>query len=272
LSPEPLERLPQFKLSQQDELRRRLHGLGYALEVHTDPRLHDQPISKALEETIRLSGAGCWVLNMTTAVVQRWFSERGVPSVVAGTRHAGVKLPSIDWDYRAVSRHAAGMFLRMGHRRVALLVPRSSLGGDEISRAGFLEAFQESGTTGVESRVVTHNGTVRGICSALDGLFSSETPPTGLYLFSAHSVLTTISHLIQRNIRVPRDVSVISRHDDAFLHELTPSIAAYEFPITRYAARLSQMAVRVAKVGSTSMRHVLLMGEFRNGESLARVP
>ena len=74
---------------------------------------------------------------------------------------------------------------------------------------------------------------------------------------------------MELGLRVPRDVSLISRQDDTFLHHLRPSIAAYEYPVSHYAARVARMVVSVTRLGSVAARHALVMGEFRPGDSLA---
>jgi DNA-binding LacI/PurR family transcriptional regulator len=164
------------------------------------------------------------------------------------------------------------MFLRMQHRRVAFVFPRYNLRGDTISKEGFVEALQESKRAHVQPLLAGHDGTVQGICSVLKPLFRSPTPPTGLYVSYPQDVLTVLSYLAQLHVRVPHDVSLLSRHDDPFLHHLTPSIAAYEFGVSHYAARLAQMAIRTSRLGSGPARHALAMGVFRKGDSLAPPP
>jgi len=46
-------------------------------------------------------------------------------------------------DYRSICRHAGGIFLSKGHRRIALVVPNSGVAGDIASEAGFCEAIAQ---------------------------------------------------------------------------------------------------------------------------------
>jgi DNA-binding LacI/PurR family transcriptional regulator len=223
-----------------------------------------------LENLVRVTRTACWILNLAPAEVQRWFSDTGTPCLLAGSRHESIRLPALDFDYRAVSHHAAGLFRRNGHRRVALVIPRSHLVGDRVTERGFREGFTGSSES-PPGEVVTagHDGTVKGICSALDLVFRSGKPPTGLFVSHPHHVLTVISHLSHRHLRVPEEVSLVSRHHDFFLESLTPSIACYEFSLNYYALRLARMAVQLANRGALSSRQFLAAGKYIKGESLA---
>src|ERR1051325_1848508 len=144
LTAEPLNSMPQYKLFQLDELRRYLHKFDYALEARGEPRLKHRHPFKLLENLVRVTRTACWILNLAPAEVQRWFSDTGTPCLLAGSRHESIRLPALDFDYRAVSHHAAGLFRRNGHRRVALVIPRSHLVGDRVTERGFREGFTGS--------------------------------------------------------------------------------------------------------------------------------
>ena len=50
-------------------------------------------------------------------------------------------LPSVDIDHRALCRHSAALFLRHGHRQLALFLERGGHGGDVESEQGFREGL-----------------------------------------------------------------------------------------------------------------------------------
>jgi DNA-binding LacI/PurR family transcriptional regulator len=271
LSTEPLERLPQYKLFQLDEVRRLLQAAGYALETHFEPRLKDQAPEKTLEALANLVGASSWILTMATPRVQEWFVEAGIPCVLAGSQYPRVPLPALDFNYRAVSRHAAGLFRSRGHRRVACLLPsRLRLQGDVASLQGFREGMVATPQDAPpEVLHGGHDGTVPAVCAVLDELFMSRNPPTGLFVSHPGHLLTVISHLGRLRRRVPEEVSVVVRHYDSIMDNLDPAVDGYEFNMRLYTTRLSQMAVQLAEGGVMRNRQYLLMGRYREGGSLA---
>jgi len=269
LTSESIPDLPSYKMVQIDDLRRHLHSAGYALDLHGDPRLQHGHSTKALENLVRVTRAACWILNTTSAEVQRWFANYGKPVIVAGSRHEGVNLPALDFDYRAVSQHAAGLFRSMGHQRVGLVFPRAGFVGDLLAEEGFRDGFRVAdGSPPLEAVTGGHDGSVKGICFALDMMFRSPHPPTGLFVSHANHALTVISHLSHRHLRVPEEVSLVSRHHDTFLDSLSPSIACYEYSLSQYAVQTARMVVQLANAGSLPSRQFLIMGKYRKGGSL----
>lgn len=53
-----------------------------------------------------------------------------------------------------------GVFLGLGHRRIALVIPRTGLAGDLASETGFKEAFRMSWHSDAVPAIVRHSLTV----------------------------------------------------------------------------------------------------------------
>src|SRR5690606_23622818 len=143
--------------------------------------------------------------------IQRWFVRNEAKCVVAGSVHAGLALPYRDLDHRAMCRHAAGVLLGLGHRKLALVIAKSQLAGDLASEAGFVEGVRKSPHATAEAVVTRHDGSVVGIGHTLRRLREQTPPVTGLLVANAYHYLGVVSRLAQMGHRVPDDVSVISR-------------------------------------------------------------
>jgi hypothetical protein len=113
----------------------------------------------------------------------------------------------LDVDYRAVCRHAAGIFLRQGHRHLALVVPDFGTAGDLASEESFKQAIEQHNDS-ARASVIRHNGTARSISSKLDALFESTQPPTALLVARTPYVFAVIMHLLNRGLGVPDPVSL----------------------------------------------------------------
>jgi len=263
-APDPLHTLSEFMLLYVAELRRRLQEAGYALQIVPSPPSSPHP-EAALENTVRQHHAACWVLVHSSSQVQRWFWERNILCLLSGAAHKGIELPSIATDHRAVCRHAVGVFLHHGHRGIAFVTPRSDLAGNLASE----QSFREGLPTGVAARVIHHNSTVDGIRSSLDAVFAGKDRPTGLLVSYPEHVLTVLSYALSAGLRIPQDLSLISRDYDYFLDHLYPSVAHYEFDHRIYAARLARLVVQLAATGFLPRRATWVMPEFRSGGTLA---
>jgi len=85
VTPVPLEAMQRFALYWIDGLREHLAHAGYHLEVrlrHAAQATRPEAAFEALADHFRPAG---WVLYQCAAAAQRWFSERGLPCVVAGS-------------------------------------------------------------------------------------------------------------------------------------------------------------------------------------------
>jgi len=268
LSPVPLRAMPPFVMYWVDELREQLAAAGCPLELHVTHTVYAARPARALESMVRRTSASAWVLYLSTDAMQRWFQERGLPCLVAGSCAANVKLPSVDVDYRAACRHATGVLVAGGCKHPALVLPRGNSGGDRDSETGFREAWQHSSAMTGDPVVVHHDGTVKGLCSQLDAALSKSPGADGFIVARSGHALTTLTHLTRRGVRVPQDVAVISRDDDTFLDFAVPTVARYASDPAQFARRLSRVATQLVQQGVSPNRSLRLMPRYVAGETV----
>jgi DNA-binding LacI/PurR family transcriptional regulator len=272
LSPEALERLRPSQTLWIDELRAMLSERGCRLHVFHGPQYYRANPAAALEKLVAQHPHGCWVLALSNEPMQRWFERRGVPCVVSGSAYAGLNLPFRDLDHRALCRHAAGVMLGQGHRKVALLIPKSRRAGDLESEAGFVEGVRTSPHPDAEVAVSYHDATVSGISQALRRLMEQKPPPTALLVANAYYYLTVIGRLAQTGWRIPQDVSVISRDEDPFLSFVVPTPARYVASHHTMARTLLRPVLELLEGGVVTHSAIRIMPDFIRGETLAPPP
>ncbi len=270
---QPLYDLAPISLYRLSELRRCLTEANYALEVHVDPASMQRQPLRGLEALVRGNPAACWVLHISKPEIQRWFVERGIAAVVSKSGHAGVDLPSIDVDYRALGHHAAGLFLGLGHRRVAMLLLKACPADEIAIEKGFLAGFEESSHRGVQVRVARHDPSAQGVGEALKEVLAGDARPTGLFVPGTSYTFAAMGHLAARGCRVPRDLSLVTQvADSPIIHYAVPSLAHYWVNWDLFARKLTRLVIRVATAGAPEVRHVRLLPEFQSGDSLAAAP
>lgn len=272
LSSISLHEMSSFTIFRISELRRRLQDTGYRLEVYTNPRLLQAPSFKGLESLLHQAQASCWVLHRLNAPIQRWLDERGIRAIVMGSTLPGIRFPSIDIHQEAVCRHAVGMFLGLGHLRIALLVQESGLVGDIASEKGFLAGCHLSARPEVLPLVIRHDGTMRSIQTYLTRLLRSPKRPTALLVSDPVHMLTAISHLLNSGLRVPGDISLICCGEEAYFSWITPSIACYTVNRSVHANRLTRMVLHLASTGVLANQRIQIIPQFRKGETLGNAP
>ena len=272
LSPEPLERLRPSQTLWIDELRAMLTEDGCRFHVlHGQQYARGNP-ARALEKLVRLHPHGCWIPIRSNKNTQAWFQRRGEPCIVAGSCFSGIDLPFVDLDHRALCRHAAGVLLAKGHRRIALIAERTLRPGDSASELGFVEGGKASRHPDAEATVAWHEPTVESFTTVLLRLMRQKRPPTGLLVANPNFYLTGVTRLLQHGWRVPQDVSVLSRDDDPFLSFVVPSPACYKTPPHLFARRLLRLVLELLDSGAIAKRAITIMPEFVRGDSVGPPP
>lgn len=246
LTPVPLLQLPPFALYWMDKLRELLHAGGFKLEVHCGREWFTQRPERALERLVLQSPSAAWVMFRSTEAMQRWFERRALPAVISGTGYADLRVPSVDVDYRALCRHAAGLLLARGHRRLVLIVPNSGQAGDRASEIGFSEACVRS-SSAVTPQIVRHGDSAASVRALTDELLNSSKRPTGFLVARSIAALAVHGCLLRKGLRIPQDAAMIARDDDRFLDYTTPELTRYHYDGDLHARRLFRMVMSVAR-------------------------
>lgn len=267
LSASPLLAMPSPMMFVLDVLRDKLAEAGYSTKLHVNPACFSAQPVRALDKLVLQNPSAVWLVFGSKEPMQRWFIRQQLPCVVAGSCAPDVALPSVDVDFRATCRHAGGVFLRKGHRRLALVLPQDAYGGDFVSEEGLREAIATMHGA-AQLRVLRHDGTTAHLCAMLDEALSSPNPPTAFLVARSPCVLTVMMHLMRAGKRIPQDVAVISRDNDPFLEFATPVVARYAVNQAQFARHLSMAARQLAGTGTLPAHAIRLMPKFIPGETV----
>jgi DNA-binding LacI/PurR family transcriptional regulator len=272
LTPEPLERLRPLHTLWIDELRGLLIEQGCRLHLYHGHQYFRQTPGTALQKLVRQNRHGCWILSLSNEPMQRWFEKNEVPCLVAGSIYPGVTLPFRDLNHRAMCRHAAGVLLALGHRRVAMLMNKSNRAGDLESETGFIDGMRHTVHAGVEPQVIRHEATIASLCHALSRLMEQKQPPTALLVVNPFHYLTVSSRLTQQGWRIPRDISVMSRDEDPFLSFVIPEPARYVTSPHLFARGLLRPVLELLRGHLPSEKSSMIIPKFIKGDSLGPPP
>lgn len=272
LLPEPIGRVRPLVALWIDELREMLPAHGCHLRVHTGRHYYGAQPARALERLVAQEAHAAWILTLSAEPLQQWFALAGVPALVAGSVFGDLDLPFVDADNRASCRHAAGTLLRHGHRRVALLLRRERRPGDAESERGFLEGMGRSRHAGVIAEVASCGDEPDSVASALDRLLRGRRPPSALIVCNPYIYLTVQSLLARRRLRVPEDISLISRDDDPFLPFVVPQPARYAISPHSFACKLLHHVLQLLEHRAVAPRQNRLLLKFVPGASISPPP
>jgi DNA-binding Lrp family transcriptional regulator len=211
----------------------------------------------------------CWVLIGASATVQRWFQKAGVPTLVLGSCHEGVALPSVDVDHYATGWHAAGCLAKNGHRRVAIALPHRLLPGELACMHGLTEYFRQQDKD--VSVVQLAAGSSRaGFLASINRLLARDQAPTAFFCMHVGEALTVLIHLLRVGRRVPQDVSVMCRETRPSLDIGVPELTRYRSPVAKQSHDAVRLAQTLLAGHHVPTRPHLVMPAFVPGETLSR--
>jgi len=246
------------------EMRLLLAEHGFATETFVFRARGAAAQRHTIEAFVRQNQVFCCLLLWSRTELQQWFAANAFPALVLGSCHASVRLPSLDVDFKAVCRHAAGTLLGKGHRRLALIVPDSGRPGTLASEEGFRAAGQR-GQDEAELQIVRHNGTAQHLGAKLDLLFAGTHPPTGLVVAQAQQVFNVLLYLLKRGLSVPGDVSIIARDPDGYFAGLAPPLSHYYFQRQAFNHRLTRLMLQMLNQGGLPIQPYLISPRYFPG-------
>lgn len=268
LSPDPLEQLRHQSQSWIAELRQALLRADCELLMHHGTQYLGPGAVRALQQVVAQNAPGCWLLAHSTRVAQAWFARQTFPVVLAGSAHDGIALPSVQIDVEAACRHAVGVFVRAGHRRIVFLREDTDRAGDDASDRGFA---QGAARAGVQARIVRYpRKEPAEIVRVVRRLFAERPAPSALLIATALEYATVSTQLLRLGRRIPEDVSLICREEDNFLSFLLPRPACYVYSPAWFAARLHAHLRKVLNGQAAPVEPTRIEPDYFAGDSVAR--
>lgn len=257
LIPEALENLRPFTALWIGRLQGMLHDNGIGLRWVAAPKGYSLRPGRALERIVAQYPSSCWILTHSDALMQRWFMSEQRPCIISGSTHPGIDLPNLDLDHQAMCRHAAGVFLRAGHDRVAFLLENRDRAGEIESEQGFLDGMRSSRRPLVTPMIARHDKTIASVTAALERLLRLPQRPTALFIAQSTVYLSVLGVLARHRLRVPEDISTICRDDDPVFKHLVPIPARYSCPPEKFARQMARAVKQIIsgeKLANARMR------------------
>jgi LacI family transcriptional regulator len=168
---------------------------------------------------------------------------RGLPVVEVDRRLATASCDAVVIDNERGAFEAVSHLLRLGHRRVGLLMARTTWTTDAGRLAGYRAALQQAGLRpdrGLIVKIPTHSAD--GV-ARIHALLDHERPTA---VFAANNQLAEQAWRVlrARSLSIPRDVSLVAFDDVPWMEMVQPAITAVAQPTFELGRRAALLLLR----------------------------
>jgi LacI family transcriptional regulator len=138
--------------------------------------------------------------------------------------------------------------------------------------AGFLEGVRGSPHPEVDGRIFYHDDNKASVDKLVEAVFARSCPPTAVFVANPNCYLSVVSALGRSGLRIPEDVSLISRDDESFLAYMDPEPARYLYDGRAFARKMMLLIRRFLDGDVATVKPLWLMAGFTPGSSLRKLP
>lgn len=250
-----------------DEVKLELTAEGVPWDSVYETQLSGDHPEKCLQEIVSGRQGTCYVLLNSSRLVQEWFVKSGEPTLIMGSCHEGIDLPSIDLDYRAVGWHAAGQLVKNGHKSILMVEPLVVAVGISATEIALREYM--SGVDGSQVRVLQAGS--ENFLAAFERQFRGPNPPTAVLACRMELALSVLGAAQQFGKTIPKELSLVARDDHPIFEAMAPDV-------TRYACNLRAMARKAVRLIHPLLQGIpprnkttLIFPTFQIGQTLRRL-
>lgn len=268
LSPFHLEKMSQTMLSEVDHVRGLLAQRGGSLDLHV-PAWYESPNpQRRLQLLLEENPCDAWILHRSSVQVQQYFQKTRTPCLLRGHPHAGIDLPHLDYDWKAIARHAMGELWRKGHRQIGILLPEDRLRGNLAALEG-ARSFEEEGVRLTE---IWENDTTDGLLRAVEQAVAKSHAPTAFIALRPRQVLSLMSWLGACGRPIPKHFSIISLAEEPFFAYIVPKVSTYHIEPSSFARKVVRHLEWLVDGQIGDHGSLLLMPDFQAGGSVGKIP
>ncbi len=249
----------------------RLTEQGRSLRFLSPDIFHLKHPERQLERLVHAHPSAAWILYITSEPIQRWFADQGLPTFLYEWPYPNIDLPHVVADWEAAAFHAGLQLIRQGHQIIGIFEYEERRPGLLAVERGLQRALS---TADNNARFVVFKNDLSpaSVARSLNQAFLLKERPTAFVLSRAMQVLTTLSWMVSKGIRVPADVSVVALANDTWYSELYPPLSYYEPNTKAFSRDIAQRVLELANTGVVTQKSVKIPLEHIAGSTIGPAP
>lgn len=203
------------------------------------------------------------VVTPVSAAISRWLTDHGIPAVEVDRSFEATAVDTVAVDNLTGARGATEHLIRLGHRRIALLIDETDWTTGRHRYDGYCAALRAAGIEPDPADVIAAGWDAEAAAEATARLLRRDEPPTAV--FAANNLLAEGAWraLHDAGLRVPDEISLIAFDDAPWMTLVRPQVSTVQQnAIALGEAAVSRVVERIARPDEPR-RSVLLGAEVR---------
>ena len=217
-----------------------------------------------LERFVNEHSATVWVIHSLPKEVRAWFANSEHSFVVAGGVDSDERVSSVTMDLSAAINQALDILIEKGHENIVYLQSDSGCIGDVES----LQIFNER-TAKIRSASAQLSEDPEISFNALHKIYSKvNNAPTAIITDQSSKALAALSWLQSFQVKVPKQVSLITLRSRTLIEYAYPAISHFTYPEDQASALLHQWCLSIINGAELGLEHVKLQPTFVEASSI----
>jgi LacI family transcriptional regulator len=190
-------------------------------------------------------------------------TQKGVPFVLVDRAVDGVEADLVQGDSVAGARELVQHLVKLGHKRIGLIVESSEVSTARDRLAGYLEGLLVCGIEVSEELIVEATANIQGGRDGVERLLGLPEPPTAVLAVNNLVAVGVAQELRTRGLRVPEDMALVCFDDVDLASQLDPFLTVMAQPAETFGRIAMQLLLeRAAGDAPARRRRVVLPADL----------
>ncbi len=256
---------------EMEDTQKRLTEMGRDLQYVSPEIYHLKEPAHQLENLVQTHPSSAWILYASSSPIQKWFADRGLPAIVNGWPYPEVNLSYVTKDWEPAGFHAGLQFLRHGHKHIGMFEFVERGAGAMLIEHGLRRALATAGNE-AKLMIFKDERTPESIARAYEAAFKLKERPTAMVLTSSNHLLTSLSWLVSKGIRVPDEVSLVVLPNDPWYSELYPPVCHYRPNTKAFSHGMAERVMELIEFGRVLRKPLAVPVEYVPGATIGPAP
>ncbi|HJO94640.1 MAG TPA: substrate-binding domain-containing protein [Victivallales bacterium] len=160
-----------------------------------------------------------------------------MPAVIINRNSSDFSLDSFYTDESEIVKDAIELFIKQGHKKIAVIKGKNSAISTEYRMSGYLKALRSNNIDVHEEYIIPGRYDIESGYAGMKSILDLKDLPTAIFCFNDNMAVGAIKLLYERNYKVPDDFSLIGFDNTEVSKYLIPTLTTIDRPMETITIR-----------------------------------